>query len=247
MAMIKTSREINLLKKSAQISDSCIKVIEKSLKENITEKELRRRVERKIRSQNASLAFRTLVACGDRSSMIHSDPHATDKMISGIGYVDFGASYKRYETDVTVPFTKGFVGVEEKRIIKAVLNAYKASLKTLKLGTPCWKTHEAAYNYSVKNGYRFAQSGKIKHMIGHGIGLGVHEPPYIFMPSKKKLSKKGAHIWKRMKSVKYQNGMVFAIEPGIYVKGKCGCRIENDFLMTSNGPVALTHAKLIEV
>jgi len=103
MGMIKTKNEIKLIKKSAQISNSCIKVIKESLKENITEKELRKRIGKKIRSQGASLAFQTLVASGERSAMIHPKPYAANKIISGLGYADFGASYKGYKTDVTVP------------------------------------------------------------------------------------------------------------------------------------------------
>ena len=116
MGMIKTKDEIKLLKKSAQITDSCLRLIENSLKEDITESELRRRIGSKIKSQGASLAFRTLVACDKRSAMIHPKPHATDKIIRGIGYIDFGANYKGYKSDVTVPFIKGNIGKKKSKI-----------------------------------------------------------------------------------------------------------------------------------
>lgn len=103
MIISKTKKEVKLIEKAAEISNSCLKLVEESLKEKITEKELRRRIERKIRSQNATLSFRTIVACGKRSAKIHPKPRATNRIIKGIGYVDFGACYKGYKTDVTVP------------------------------------------------------------------------------------------------------------------------------------------------
>jgi len=92
MGMIKNPKEIKLLKKSAKISDSCIKIIRDSLKEKITERELRRRIGRNIRKQGASLSFATFVACGKRSAMVHAKPRATNKIIKGIGLVDFSDS-----------------------------------------------------------------------------------------------------------------------------------------------------------
>ncbi|MFH1229620.1 MAG: M24 family metallopeptidase [Candidatus Aenigmatarchaeota archaeon] len=241
MGMIKTKGEIKLLKKSAQIADSCLKVISDSLKENITEKELRRRVYRKIRSQNATLAFQTLVASGTRTSMIHPKPHATDKVIKGIGYIDFGASYKGYKSDVTVPFIKGKISSMEKKILDVTLKAYEVSVNSLRLNQPCWKSFEKANACSKKNGYRLG------HSLGHGLGLKIHENPIIVMPRKKKLTRKGRLLWEKIKKINFQKNMVFTIEPGIYAKGLCGCRIENDFLMTDKGPKALTHVRLVEV
>ena len=108
--MIKNKREILLLKKSASISDSCIPVIEAVLKEKITEKEMAKRIRKQIKSKGASLSFMTLVASGKRSAKIHPRPYAAKKRIRGIGYIDFGANYKGYRTDITVPFIKGKIG-----------------------------------------------------------------------------------------------------------------------------------------
>ncbi|MEM5782638.1 MAG: M24 family metallopeptidase, partial [Candidatus Aenigmatarchaeota archaeon] len=99
---LKKEEEIQLIKKACEISNSCLKIIEESLKEEITEKELRRRIEKNIRKQGATLSFRTIVACGKRAAKIHPKPEATNKKIKGLGYVDFGACYKGYRSDVTV-------------------------------------------------------------------------------------------------------------------------------------------------
>lgn len=240
MGMVKNSNEIKLLKKSAKITDSCIKIIKDSLREDITEIELRRRINRNIRRQGASLAFQTLVASGKRSAMVHAKPRATKKVIKGIGLVDFGACYKGYLADVTVPFIKGKISNREKRIIDTTLKAYEISIKSIKLDDFCWVP------FKVVNEYLKSKKFEMKHALGHGIGKKVHEYPILVMPKKKKLRGKKKKRWEKIKKIKFQKNMVLAIEPGVYVKGIGGCRIENDFLLTKRGPKALTHSKLIK-
>ena len=240
MGMIKTPKEIKLLKKSAKITDSCISLIKNSLKEEITEIELRRRIGRKIRIQGAGLAFQTLVASGKRSAMIHPKPHATDQIISGLGYVDFGACYKGYKTDITVPFIKGKINKKQRKIVNTTLKAYKLSISSIRLGQPCWKLFQKINNYLKKNCF------VLEHGLGHGLGKKVHEYPSIIMP-KKKLRGKKKLIWEKIKKIKFQKNMVFTVEPGIYVKGLGGCRLENDFLLTKDKLVNLTNAELINI
>jgi len=241
MGTVKTQEEIKLIKKAAEISDSCLPLIEKSLRENITEEELRRRINRKIRSQHATLSFQTLVASGKRSSMIHAKPHATDEIISGIGYIDFGACYKGYRSDLTVPFIKGKVSERERRVVEITLKAYDVAINSIKVGMPCRKLFEKVDNFLRKNGFRMS------HSLGHGVGKKIHELPYIGKPSKKHLTKKIKKRWERLKKINFQEGMVFTIEPAVYVKGKYGCRLENDVLIKRKRLKILTHAKLIEI
>jgi len=240
MAMIKTQKELQLLRKSAAISNSCILLIEKSLKEIISERELARRIRRKINSQGATLAFQTLVASGKRTSMIHPHPHATNEKILGIGYVDFGANYRGYKTDVTVPFVKGSVGKKEWKIIKTGIAAYGLAAKSVKIGQPCWLAHKKTDLFLRKNGF------KMLHSLGHGLGKEIHERPLILMP-RKKLKGKKLKRWHRIQKVTFQPNMVFTIEPGIYVKNLGGFRIENDFLATGNGFKLLTKSKLLKI
>ena len=241
MGMIKTKREIELLKKSAKIANSCLPLIEELLKkENITEKEIALAIRRKIYSQGAKLAFRTIVACGKRAARIHPKPAATNKVISGLGYVDFGASYKGYKSDITVPFIKGRVSEKEEKIVQSVLQAYNLAVKSIKVGLPCWKLHDKVDKFLRKKGF------KLDHSLGHGLGLKVHELPTIGKP-KKKLSKKKMKKWEKLKKIKFQEGMIFTIEPAIYVKGLSGCRIENEVLLTKKGPEILTKANLLRI
>ncbi len=240
MGIIKTAKEIRLLKTSARISNSCIGLIEKSLREGVTESELAQRVRKNMKSQGATLSFQTLVGSGDRASMIHTKPHTTDRIIKGLGYIDFGASYKGYKTDVTVPFIKGKVGRREERIARVGLAAYNLATKSVKIGEPCWRLHERVDNFLRKNGF------KMMHGLGHGLGKHVHEDPAIFKP-RKRLKGKRLKLWKRLRKITFAPGMVFTIEPGIYVKGFGGFRIENDFLLTRSGPTILTKSRLLRV
>src|SRR3989344_1749737 len=255
MAMIKTTKELAILKRATAISNSCIPLIEKSLRENISERELARRVRRKINSQGATLSFQTLVAVGDRSAMIHPKPHATNRKISGIGYIDFGARYKGYCSDVTVPFIKGKISIREKRIVDTCMSACKIAIRSIKIGQPCWKLFYQVDKYLRHHGF------KMEHGLGHGLGLKIHEMPIVAMPRKltggaslislsksdKKLSGKKLKRWLKIKKLTFQPGMVITIEPGVYVKGVGGCRIENDVLITSKGLKILTNSRLLKL
>jgi Xaa-Pro aminopeptidase len=241
MGMIKTKKEIKLLKKSAQITDSCIPIIRESLKEDkITEKEIARRIRKNLKKQNATLAFETIVACGKRAAMIHAKPRSTNKKISGIGLVDFGACYKGYRTDMTVPFIKGKISERERKIVVTVLQAYDVAIKSIKVGKYCWKSYEKTDKFLRNHGFRMV------HSLGHGIGLKIHELPYIWKTNKKLRGKKKLK-WEKIKKIKFQESMIFTIEPAVYVKGLGGCRLENDFLIEKKKIKSLTHANLIEV
>lgn len=239
--IIKTPAEIKLLKKSAKITDSCIKVIERELRRpNITEKQLARAINRNIRKHGAQPAFKTIVTCGRRSVYIHAKP--TNKKIRGLGYTDFGTKHKGYCTDITVPFIKGKIGREEQRILDTTLQAYNAAIKSIKRGSPCWKLHDKFEKLLRTRGY------KTRHSLGHGIGLDIHELPIIGKPKRrrgKRLSRRKKKKWLRLKKLRFEPGMVFTIEPGVYVKGVGGCRFENDVLMAARGPQVLTHSKLL--
>jgi len=239
MGMIKTGKEIGLLKKSAAITNSCLPLIRNLLeRKEVTERDIARAIRKKIYSQNAKLAFQTLVACGKRSAKIHPKPWATNKIISGLGYVDFGASYRGYKTDVTVPFIKGKISKKERKIVSAVLQAYKIATNSIKIGMPCWTLYDKVDKFLKKRGFVMV------HSLGHGLGLNVHELPTIGKP-RKPLTKKKMLRWEKLKKIKFQKGMIFTIEPGIYVKGLGGCRLENTILLTKKKPVFLTNSKFI--
>lgn len=235
--MIKTEKEIQLLKRSAKITDSCIPIIEKALKkEGVTEKQLARKIDQHIRRRGAQTSFPTIAVSGKRAIYIHGKP--TDARLRGLGYTDFGAKYKGYHTDITVPFVKGDITAQQKRIIDTTLAAYDMAVRSIRLGQSCYILQEKFEAFLKKRKY------DTRHSLGHGLGLYIHELPSITKPNpKKKLTKKKADLWNKIRKLRFQPGMVFTIEPGVYVKGIGGCRLENDFLMTNKGPQVLTNSR----
>lgn len=240
MGMIKTGKELRLLRKSAAISNSCIRIIEKSLREGVTEEELARRVRREIIRRGATLSFQTLVGTKERSAMVHTKPHTTNRKISGIGYIDFGARYEGYCSDVTVPFAVGPIGKKERRIIETGLAAYRLAVKSVRMGEQCWKLQQKVDRFLSVRGF------VMPHSLGHGLGRKIHERPIIGMP-RKKLTGKKLERWRRIQKITFQPNMVFTIEPGVYVKNFGGFRIENDFLMTRRGMKALTKSRFLQI
>jgi len=233
---VKEPKEIERIEKACNIANHGIKIIEKNLSNKITEKELALILEQELIRKGADeLSFPTIVVSGERSAYIHPYPSFSDKKIQyGLGLVDFGVRYKGYCSDITVPFTFGKISSKQKKIIQTVEEAHKKAIETIKIGLPTWKVHKFVENFIKKNGF------KLKHSLGHGLGLELHDLPSISPKPKKKGQ------LKEWKEVKLKKNMVFTVEPGIYVPKIGGCRLENDILMDRK-PKVLTNSRLIIV
>lgn len=237
---VKFREEIKLIKESAKISNSGIKIVEEALNEikkgrRIKEKELALRIEEELkRKRGESLAFDTLVATGKRSSFPHPYPFASSNVIrEGLGIVDFGSVYRGYCSDITVPFVLGRINERQRKIIETVEEAYKLAIDSIKIDVPTWKLYEKVDDFLRTKGF------ELKHGLGHGLGLTVHDYPSISAKPRDKIQLKD---WKE---IKFKENMVFAIEPGIY--SKQGLRLENDFLLTRKGLKTLTKAGIIYI
>jgi len=243
--IIKTKPELVLLKRSAWITDSCVPVLAAALKKDgVTEKQLAAAIDRNIRKRGARLAFGTIVASGKHGNVVHAKP--TRRIVRGLGYADFGAMWKGYRTDITVPFVKGVLGAKERRILDTTLHAYAALTKMPKRGMLCWKMQDRFDSFLRRRGYA------TMHSLGHGIGLDIHELPSLTKLRRSRLRKMGPRKkkrvlerWQLIKQLHFEPDQVFTIEPGVYVEGVGGCRYENDFLMTRSGPKAITHSRLL--
>jgi len=237
LRMIKTKEEIQLLKKSCQIANHGIKVIQENLSTRITEKGLALTLQQELIKQGADeLSFPTIVTSGKESAYIHPEPSFTkNKIRKGIGLVDFGVRYQGYCSDITVPFSIGRLNERQKKIIRVTREAYEKSVDALEIGKSTWKVYGIAEKTLENNGFEF------KHSLGHGLGLDVHDSPNL---SPKPENKEELKNWEE---VELQQDMVFTIEPGVYVPGIGGCRLENDILMTKRGPEILTRSKFIEL
>jgi len=234
---VKEPEEIERIKEACNIADYGIEFIENNLSPNFKAKEFALELEQELRKRGAEgHGFPTILTSGKLSCDIHPTPGASDQKIqNGLGLIDFGAVYKGYCSDVTVPFIIGEISKEQEKIVKTVEQAYQKSVEAIKIGLPTWELHETANKIITENGFEF------KHNLGHGLGLETHDMPYIRPKPKDK------NELKKWKEVRLKENMVFTIEPGIYEPNIGGCRLENDVLITSKGPKILTNSKLIKI
>lgn len=216
--IIKDEDEINNIKKACEITDNTFEYIIHNIKKGMTEKQVAFEIEKYMISQGADgLAFETIVASGEHSSMPHAVP--TDRKIKDgdILLFDMGAKYKGYASDLSRTVFVGENKIYEDEY-KYVLEKQREIYKNFKDGInikPILKQIEEDYN---ENGY------EVMHAFGHGVGLEIHEDPFLRTKTDQILKK----------------DMILAIEPGIYVEGKFGIRIEDTFLVTQNECINLT-------
>jgi Xaa-Pro aminopeptidase len=184
------------------------------------EREVADNIRSSLKKFGARPAFRIIVASGKRSAKPHG--FATDKIIrrGDLVVIDFGAVYNGYCSDMTRTFIVGKPTAKQKKIYRIVKEAQKRAIKAIRAGKACFEIDMAARQYIEKQGF-----GKyFIHSTGHGIGRRVHEAPKISKKNRRRLRK----------------GMVITIEPGIYIKGWGGVRIEDMVLVTRRGCKALT-------
>lgn len=223
LRLIKTDKELEILKQAAAIADQAFEHIIKYIKPGVTELEVSNEMEFFMRKQGAtSSSFDTIVASGFRSALPHGV--ASDKVITGAELVtlDFGAYYKGYCSDITRTVAVGDVSAELKKIYEIVLEAQLLGMNSIKSGMTGKQADSLTRDYITKKGY----GDYFGHSTGHGIGLDIHEGPALSVKSDTIL----------------EPGMVVTVEPGIYIPGVGGVRIEDDIVITKEGNVPLTHS-----
>ncbi|MCD2256204.1 M24 family metallopeptidase [Agrilactobacillus fermenti] len=221
---VKDAQEIELIQTACQIADDCFDHIIQFIKPGLTELAVANEMAYYMRSQGASdVSFETIVASGYRSAWPHGS--ASDKEIANNELItlDYGCFYKGYTSDITRTVALGTVDPELEKIYNIVLTANKAVLDMVKPGVTGAEIDAAARNIINDAGYG-AQFG---HGTGHSIGLEIHEGPGAF----------GSY-----KAQAQVVGNVETDEPGIYLEGKGGVRIEDDLFITPEGNQLLTHA-----
>jgi len=193
------------------------------LRPGIAEVEVAAELEHQARMMGAEgMSFETIVAAGLRSAMPHG--RATTALLPRRGFVtmDFGIIHKGYCSDMTRTVFLGKPKPEERRTYEAVLEAQENAVNAVAPGASCAEVDEAARSVLRREGLAEA----FTHSTGHGVGLEIHEPPRV-----------GAGQTTRL-----QAGMVITIEPGVYLPGKFGIRIEDMVAVTRSGGQVLTPA-----
>lgn len=223
LRLIKDDSEIAAIRRACQISDQAFLDVLDFIKPNqTTEMAVNHFLDYRMRQLGAEKAsFEFIVASGHRSAMPHG--LASDKVIkSGESLtLDFGCYYQHYVSDMTRTIHIGQVTDEEREIYAIALRANQALIEKAKAGLSYREVDSIPRDIITQAGY----GANFTHGIGHGIGLDIHEYPYF-----------GNF------DGKLQAGMVVTDEPGIYLDGKYGVRIEDDLLITENGCEVLTLA-----
>ncbi|MGP8159359.1 MAG: M24 family metallopeptidase [Thermoplasmata archaeon] len=219
----KEPQEIERIRKAAQIGSEVGREIPSLLKTGITELELSAQMEYRMNLHGASgRSFATIVAFGPHGAEPHYQPGDT-RLAPGQSIVcDFGAIHRRYVSDITRSFHFGPRDEEMKAVHDTVEASQNAALAAIRPGVPAREVHLAAE--AVINASRW--KGRLTHGVGHSIGLAVHDG-WGYGPKSDDL---------------IEEGMAFTVEPGIYLPGKGGVRIEDDIVVTKNGYEFLTTA-----
>lgn len=218
---IKNENEIEIMQKAAAIADDAFSHMLKFIKIGMTEREIGIELEFTMKKLGASgLSFPSIVASGVRSSLPHGQ--ATDKKIADGEFLtlDFGCIYKEYCSDMTRTVAIGNISTEMKKIYNIVLEAQLEALKSYKSGVTGKSVDKVARDIIGSYGY----GDKFGHSLGHGVGRQIHEQPAISSKAEKLL----------------QSGMVVTDEPGIYISGFCGVRIEDILVITDEGSRVLS-------
>lgn len=224
LRIIKDSSELEAIKKAVEIADNAFEDVIKCIKPGISELEVAAEIEYSMKKNGASGAsFETIVASGLRSSMPHGV--ASEKKIQHgeVITMDYGALYNGYCSDITRTIFLGEPSPELKKIYNIVLEAQLEALKKAHKGLSGKEIDLVARNVIAEAGY----GENFGHGLGHGVGLEIHEEPR-FSPTGDKIM---------------ENGMVVTVEPGIYVSGIGGVRIEDMIIINDTNPINLTKAK----
>jgi Xaa-Pro aminopeptidase len=219
--MVKSAAEIERIRKSVVLNSQAFSATLGRIKPGNSEQEIAADLDFEMRRLGAEKpAFETIVATGSRSALPHARP--TPRPLGGneLLLIDMGATLDGYSSDMT---RMAFTGAPPKRIrelYKAVLEAQLAAIDAVRAGTTARKVDAAARDVLKRHGL----DREFLHSTGHGLGLEIHEPPRVGKREKTRL----------------QAGMAITIEPGAYVAGLGGVRIEDTVLVTANGSQVLT-------
>lgn len=217
--MVKLPYEIERIAKAQAITDLAFEHILGFIKPDVTEIEVALELEFFMRSHGAeALAFDTIAVSGPASSLPHGVP-TNVKLRAGFLTMDYGAKYDGYCSDMTRTVVIGKADEEIKKVYGTVLRAQKAALEGIKGGMLCRDADEIARSIIRDAGYGEA----FGHSLGHGVGMFIHEAPSLSgrAPDDSRL----------------EAGNVVTVEPGIYLAGKYGCRIEDMIAINEDGSI----------
>lgn len=223
---VKDAEEIENITKASEITDAAFESVITRLDATMTEKQLAWELEKSLREHGSeAIPFDVIVGSGPNAALPHAKP--SDRVIGDGGpiVIDMGAKYRGYASDLTRTIYSGDADDKFIEIYFVVQKAQQKAIENIKQGMTGKAADALARKVIDKAGF----SGAFGHSLGHGVGFAEHEMPYLSPVSKEKLA----------------DGMVFTVEPGIYLTGWGGIRIEDTVVMEGGKVKLLTKARKI--
>ena len=231
LRQIKTPEEITKIQSAQEITDKAFSHLLSIITPSMTEIEVSAELEYFMKREGAeSVAFETIAVSGDASALPHGTPR-NQRLKKGFLTLDYGAKLDGYCSDMTRTVVIGKADADMKKLYNTVRTAQKLALDYISVGADCGETDKIARDY-IDSFPEF--KGAFGHSLGHSLGLLVHESPSLS---------------RRAQGHAMRIGEIYTVEPGIYLYGKYGCRIEDMVALTDGGVYNFTHSTkdLIEI
>ncbi|MBQ7792814.1 MAG: aminopeptidase P family protein [Clostridia bacterium] len=213
--LLKDAYELSVLKQAQKIADQAYLETVPFLKEGVSEQEIKAELEYRMARLGAQrTSFDTIVLFGPHAAMPHGEPAGRRLSKGDAVLCDFGCVYEGYCSDVTRTLFFGEPSKKAKHAYETVLTAHKLAYDFIGVGKACADADKIARDYIESQGYQ----GRFGHSLGHGVGVKIHEHPTLGHSS----------------TETFQNGMVFSNEPGVYLPGEFGIRVEDTCYLENN-------------
>ncbi|OUQ86140.1 peptidase M24 family protein [Brevibacillus brevis] len=221
MRLIKSADEVDRLKHAVQLVEDSLRETLKKVKTGMTETEIVAELEFQMKRLGAEgPSFTSMVLAGEKSALPHGKPGTRQVQEGDLLLFDIGVAANGYVSDITRTFAVGEISAQLQEIYETVLAANEAAIAEIRPGVTFAHLDKTARDVITAKGY----GEYFMHRLGHGLGMDVHEYPSVHSQNQEVL----------------RPGMVFTIEPGIYLPGVGGVRIEDDVLVTETGVEILT-------
>lgn len=221
---VKDVEELATIQRAIDFGDAAFEIVADRVEPGWTEREVAWAVENEMRRAGAEgPSFDTIVATGPWGAMPHASPRAERIGIGEPLVIDMGARFGGYCSDLTRTIAVGEETPKFRAIYEIVFDAQQTAIERVETGMSGVQAHALAFDVIARHGY----GEQFGHGLGHGIGLQVHEDPYLGPTSEDTL----------------EEGMVFTIEPGIYIPGWGGIRLEDDVVLENGKARVLSHAR----
>jgi Xaa-Pro dipeptidase len=224
LRMRKDEHELEQMRRAIAISEAALRTTMQRARAGATEKEIAANlVVEMLQGGGEGLSFPPIVVAGANAALPHATPSERPIQPGETIVIDFGTTVGGYAADITRTFVFGELEPELARVYEVVKAANSAGRAAVRPGVTAEEVDQAARAVIEEAGY----GEYFNHRTGHGLGLETHEPPYIVAGNKQTL----------------EPGMTFTVEPGVYLPGRGGVRVEDDVVVTADGVESLTTFK----